>query len=86
MSEVKYPKGERAWMSYWSRENVLLFLLTSKENNRDWYYLYENVDGTLKKLGKARTPPELEEKYNVIEKMIPKQERTKSRHKKTVAV
>lgn len=84
MSEVKYPKGERVWMSYWSRENELLFLLTSKENNRDWYYLYENVDGTLKKLGKARTPPELEEKYHVIERMKQGQEKKPCRKRETV--
>ena len=38
--------------------------MTSKEA-RDYYFLYELVDGKLKKLGKARSPKELEEKFDV---------------------
>ena len=69
MAELKYPKGEKGWVSYYNRSGKLIFIMTSKENSRDWYFLYE-VDGDkLKKLGKARTPPELEDRYDVLEKM-----------------
>jgi hypothetical protein len=68
--DIKIPKGEHAWMGYYNKEDELLFLLTSRENDRSWFFLYENRDGELKKLGKAHTPTELEEKYKVTEKMF----------------
>ena len=70
MPGLKIPKGEHAWMGYYNKEDELLFLLTSRENDRSWFFLYENLDGELKKLGKAHTPTELEEKYKVTEKMF----------------
>lgn len=36
---------------------------------RDFYFLYEVVDGEFKKLGKAKNPTELEEKFKVRDKM-----------------
>lgn len=66
-SKLKYPKGERGWVSYYSPDGELLFILTSKENDRSWYYLYRVEGDKMIKLGKARTPPELEEKYGVNE-------------------
>ncbi len=65
---MKIPKGETAWTGYLDRKGNLLFLLTSKET-RDWYFLYAAEGGELKRLGKARSPPELEAKYRVHEKM-----------------
>ena len=70
MSEIAYPKGERAWTGYYNRKGELLFVLTTKPFDRSWFFLYENRDGTLKKLGKAHSPAELEEKYKVTEKMF----------------
>lgn len=67
MNRPKYPKGEHAWTGYYNKEGELRFLLTSKENDRSWFFLYENLNGELKKLGKAKTPAELEEKYHVAE-------------------
>lgn len=66
MAELKYPKGEHVWVGYYSRDGDLLFILTSKEA-RDWYYLYELKDGAFHKLGKAREPPELEQKFGVYD-------------------
>ena len=44
-------------------------ILTSKPA-RDFYFLYEVLeDGSLKKLGKARSPTELEEKFDVKSRM-----------------
>lgn len=43
-------------------------ILTSKES-REFYFLYELIDGEFKKLGKARTPKELEDKFEVSKRM-----------------
>lgn len=68
MAEPKYPKGERVWVGYYNAEHELCFILTSKES-REFYFLYELVDGEFKKLGKARTPKELEDKFEVSKRM-----------------
>ena len=65
---VKYPKGETVWVSYYNINHELLFIMTSKPL-RDYYYLYELVDNEFKKLGRATTPTELEEKFKIREKM-----------------
>ena len=72
MSEekLKYPKGERVFTGYYNRSGALLFVITSKEPAREWYYLYALENGVLKKLGRAREPPELEERFHVCEKMF----------------
>ena len=62
--ELKYPKGEHVWVGYYNRSGDLLFIITSKES-RDWYFLYQLVDGAFKKLGRAHEPDELVEKYKV---------------------
>ena len=67
MTDIKYPKGERVFTGYCNRAGELLYILTSKEPSREWYYLYKNDGGTFKKLGKAREPPELEQKFGVME-------------------
>lgn len=68
LAEPKYPKGERVWVGYYNAEHELCFILTSKES-REFYFLYELVDGEFKKLGKARTPKELEDKFEVSKRM-----------------
>lgn len=50
MSEPKYPKGERVWVGYYDSHHELRFILTSKDS-RDFYSLYELVDGNFRKLG-----------------------------------
>lgn len=69
-SKLKYPKGEEVWVKYYNKAGDLLFILTGKLNNRDWFYLYELAGGEFKKLGKAHEPTELEKKYKVAEKMF----------------
>lgn len=68
IKNLKYPKGERVWESYYNETRELKFIITSKPV-RDAYFLYELVDGEFKKLGKAKTPPELVEKYDVEKKI-----------------
>lgn len=69
MEQIKYPKGEKVWVGYYDTQKNLRFIMTSKENNRDFYFLYELVDGEFKKLGKARSPKELEDKFEVSAKL-----------------
>jgi len=70
---IQYPKGETVWVNYCDIKGNTVFLLTSKEA-RDYYFLYEVYeDGSVKKLGKARTPTELERKFAVEDRMRSKQ-------------
>ena len=69
MSEPKYPKGERVWVGIYNKDHELMFIITSKESSRDYYFLYELVDGSFKKLGRARSPKELETKFDVEKKL-----------------
>lgn len=66
---IQCPKGEIVWVGYYNKDGECLFILTSKPA-RDFYFLYEvSQDGSVKKLGKAKTPPELEKKFDVYSKM-----------------
>ncbi len=69
MSSPKYPKGERVWVGYYDIGHELRFILTSKESSREYFFLYELVDGAFKKLGRARSPKELEAKFDVNKKL-----------------
>lgn len=69
MKEEKgFPKGERIWTAYYGKRGELLFLLTSKES-REYYFLYEYTGTEYKRLGKSKTPPELEQRFHVRERM-----------------
>ena len=68
MKKYKYPKGEIVWESFFDESRELRFIITSKPI-RDAYFLYELVNDEFKKLGKAKTPPELVEKYDVEKKI-----------------
>ena len=66
---VKCPSGEKIWVSYVNTNGEPVYIITSKPT-RDYYYLYEvSENGNMRKLGKSKSPIELEEKYNVIERM-----------------
>ena len=63
---MRVPKGEFVWVGYNDKDGLLRFVMTSK-STRDYYYMYAvNEDGTLTKLGKSKSPPDLESKYNVL--------------------
>lgn len=67
--ERETPKGETVWIEY-TRGGVPVFWITSKPA-RDFYFLYEILpDGKPKRLGKARSPRELEERFSVEERML----------------
>lgn len=68
MAELNYPRGERVFTGYYNSRGELLFILTAKEQ-RDYYFLYELSGCSFRKLGRAKNPKELEEKFNVMQKM-----------------
>lgn len=68
-NEPKYPRGEHVWVGYYNHAHELKFIITSKEASRDFYYLYELIDGVFRKLGRSRSPKELEEKFGVDKKL-----------------
>lgn len=57
------PKDETVWETFYKQDGGVGYIITSKNNSRDWYYLYAYDNGALKKRGKARTPPEARDKY-----------------------
>lgn len=63
--ELIYPKGEHVWTGYYNKNHELVFILTSKEVSRDYYYLYALENGKFKKLGRGKSPLELEERFEV---------------------
>lgn len=67
---MTYPKGEHVWTGYYNRAGDLLFIVTSKKESRDWYFLYEVAGDSFKKLGRAKSPDELEKKYGVRDRMF----------------
>ena len=65
---MTYPKGETVWVGYYDNNHKLRFILTSKEN-REYYFLYERDGDAFKKLGRSRSPKELEEKFEVDKRL-----------------
>ena len=55
------PRSEQIWLERHAGENV--YIITSKENNMDMFFLYRIDNGRAVKLGKSKSPPELERKY-----------------------
>lgn len=70
MNNIKYPKNELIWFHYYTQNHVFMFLSTSSYS-RDCYYLYEFIDGKLVRLGKGKSPLELEDKFNVEQRLKP---------------
>lgn len=65
MQELSIPKNEILWTTYHDHTNQMHFFVTSTKD-RAFYLLYEvDENGRAKKLGKAISPLELEERYNV---------------------
>lgn len=60
-------KGEEGRIRYYNSAGTDIFLLTQKQNT---FFLYQiDEDGSYKKLGKGKSPPELEAKFKVVEQM-----------------
>ena len=80
--EPKNPKGEIVWVGHYDINHELRFITTSKPA-RDFYFLYEVVDGEFVKLGKDKNPKKLEEKFITPEKLgiVPPEPPAKRRRK-----
>ena len=61
------PKGEEPVVCYCDRQSAEVFLMTRRDGMFTLYRVDE--DGSMKKLGKAKDPVTLEEKYDV-EKVV----------------
>lgn len=57
-STTEIPKGEIVWQRLFDSQGNLRYIITSKAL-RDYYYLYEIIDGKPKKAGRDKTPPAL---------------------------
>lgn len=64
------PKTERIWVTIKTVNktqntcrNEETYYITAKENDRSYYFLYKIIDNRATKLGKSKTPKELEDKY-----------------------
>lgn len=68
-TDLKYPRGERVWVGYYNAKQKLMFIITSKSDSRDWYFLYECIGKEFKRLGKSKNPLELVDKYRVDERI-----------------
>ena len=55
------PMAERIWVKR-TKSKGEVYYITSKEN-RDFYFLYKEENGKAVKIGKAKSPLELESKY-----------------------
>lgn len=69
MSNSLCPKGEIVWVSYYNSDGVMKYIITSKINSRENYFLYSVEDNALKKLGKSSSPQDLVDRYKVNESM-----------------
>ena len=58
---MKIPSGEILWVQYLNN-GLVTHILTSKPD-RSLYYLYQVSKDKLTKLGKAKEPTELEERF-----------------------
>ena len=54
------PNSEIIWETYVTSKNR--YIITSKPD-RSWYMVYKIKNGKADKLGRAKTPTELEEKF-----------------------
>lgn len=62
--DMTVPKGEVVWVTYYDMDHKIRFIITSKANDRSYYYIYlVDREGHMKKLGKSSSPQELAEKY-----------------------
>lgn len=60
------PKGEYGWLVFKDTDGNPLYIITSK-GNREYYYMYQVFkDRSIKKLGRDKSPAELERKFAPI--------------------
>lgn len=60
----KLPPSEILWMTVSSKSGEV-FYITSKQN-RDTYYIYKQLTDGVSRLGKGKSPDELEKKWVLV--------------------
>lgn len=63
MTGIKLPKSEELWARCYNSAHELVYFITS-DLQRNFYFFYEVSSGVSKKLGKGKSPKELEKKYD----------------------
>jgi len=75
---ILIPKNEQLWTTYRDEAGNVRFFVTSTAL-RDSYIMYQTEEGECKKLGRASSPTELENKYSIWGKLreqtLPKKEK-----------
>ena len=56
-------KDEQVWTTIRSKGQQGCHIITSKKSNRDYYYIYATDGESYTKLGRGKSPIELEEKW-----------------------
>lgn len=62
MAINRIPKTERIWVQHTAGDGSVYYI-TSKENDRSYYFLYKMGNDKAIKLGKAKSPLDFEGKY-----------------------
>ena len=63
MKMKRIPEDERVWVKISHRSKKNYHLITSKIDNRNRYFMYDCEDGVIDRLGSARSPRELENRW-----------------------
>ncbi len=69
----RLPKNEILWERYYNKDGEMLFVMTS-DKLAETYTLYSYKDGFFVRLGRGRSPTELEQKNSVNEIILGKLE------------
>lgn len=64
---MKIPKSEIQWVEYRNSDGNITHIMTSGES-RGFYMLYEKKGEDFVKLGKAKSPSDLEDKFLIKKK------------------
>jgi hypothetical protein len=54
------PKGDKVWVTYCRLNSEDKYFVTTKNGNKDIYYLYKGENGQVKKIDKSGNPNEFE--------------------------
>ena len=57
------PKTERIWARIYGKGRKNCHVITSKEDSRSMYYLYDCSGSEIRKLGRGKSPAELEQQW-----------------------
>lgn len=62
------PKGETLWVVYVNNTGTVSYIITSKKDSRDFYFAYLISNGKIERIGRAKSPLDLEEKFILKDK------------------